>query len=92
MIFEGNFPDEKIEMIFRSDERISFASFASLSGGVLTCGKKKEELEFCAKLDLPISSFDLSVRVANCLDAANVKTVRNLVRLDRTGASPLSPF
>jgi DNA-directed RNA polymerase subunit alpha len=36
--------------------------------------------ELQAKLDMPISELDLSVRAGNCLEAAKIATVRDLVR------------
>ncbi|HHT9124527.1 MAG TPA: DNA-directed RNA polymerase subunit alpha [Candidatus Brocadiia bacterium] len=33
------------------------------------------------KIDLPVSELDLSVRASNCLDAANIKTIGDLISL-----------
>lgn len=41
----------------------------------------KEELELRERLSLPISDLDLSVRASNCLEAENVRTIGDLVRL-----------
>ena len=41
----------------------------------------RENTELTRQLDLPIADLELSVRARNCLDGANMRTLRDLVRL-----------
>lgn len=48
--------------------------------------------ELVKKLQMPIRELDLSVRASNCLDAANIFTVADLVRRDDTELLQLRSF
>ncbi len=41
--------------------------------------RQKEESEMQAKLSLPVTELDLSVRASNCLEAENIRTIGELV-------------
>lgn len=43
--------------------------------------KNRESTELNSLLEMPISSLELSVRARNCLDGANIQTLRDLVRM-----------
>jgi len=43
--------------------------------------RNRENTELSRQLDLPIADLELSVRARNCLDGANMRTLRDLVRL-----------
>lgn len=43
--------------------------------------KNRESTELNSTLEMPISSLELSVRARNCLDGANIQTLRDLVRM-----------
>lgn len=43
--------------------------------------KNRESTEMNSMLEMPISSLELSVRARNCLDGANIQTLRDLVRM-----------
>jgi len=43
--------------------------------------KNRESTELNSMLEMPISSLELSVRARNCLDGANIQTLRDLVRM-----------
>ncbi|MHC4931764.1 MAG: DNA-directed RNA polymerase subunit alpha [Planctomycetota bacterium] len=51
-----------------------------------------EDLQLRERLALPISDLDLSVRASNCLEAENVKTIGELVRLSEAGLLALKNF
>lgn len=53
-------------------------------------GETPEELE--KKLNMSISEFDLSVRASNCLDIANIKTIRDLVSMPESQAIEIRNF
>jgi DNA-directed RNA polymerase subunit alpha len=46
--------------------------------------KNRETNELASMLSAPISSLELSVRARNCLDGANLQSLRDLVRLSET--------
>jgi DNA-directed RNA polymerase subunit alpha len=46
--------------------------------------KNRETTELSGILSSPISDLELSVRARNCLDGANMQTIRDLVRLSET--------
>lgn len=48
--------------------------------------------EMRRKLDAPISALELSVRAGNCLEAAKIATIADLVRLDETQLLQLRSF
>ena len=50
------------------------------------------DLKLQERLALPISDLDLSVRASNCLEAENIKTIGDLVRLSETGLLSLKNF
>jgi DNA-directed RNA polymerase subunit alpha len=56
--------------------------------------RKREKLraELVQKLQQPMSVLDLSVRASNCLDAASVKTIGDLVRLSESDLLRLRNF
>jgi DNA-directed RNA polymerase subunit alpha len=51
-----------------------------------------EQLQLKERLALPISDLDLSVRASNCLEAENIKTIGDLVRLSEAGLLALKNF
>lgn len=53
-------------------------------------GETSEELE--KKLNMSISEFDLSMRASNCLDIANIKTVRDLVSMTESQVLEIRNF
>ena len=48
--------------------------------GRLAPEEEEEDREFTEMINKPISELELSVRSANCLEAANIKTIGDLVR------------
>jgi DNA-directed RNA polymerase subunit alpha len=56
--------------------------------------RKREKLraELAQKLQQPMSVLDLSVRASNCLDAASVKTIGDLVKLGESDLLRLRNF
>jgi DNA-directed RNA polymerase subunit alpha len=48
--------------------------------------------ELRRKLDMPVSSLDLSVRASNCLEAAKIVTIADLVKHDETQLLQLRSF
>jgi DNA-directed RNA polymerase subunit alpha len=55
-------------------------------------GAEEYVSELERKLALPISSLELSVRAANCLEAENIMTVGQLVRLNEEGLLAIRSF
>ncbi|MEM8883693.1 MAG: DNA-directed RNA polymerase subunit alpha [Planctomycetota bacterium] len=51
-----------------------------------------ENLALKERLDLPISDLDLSVRASNCLEAENVRTIRDLVSMAEVDLLNLKNF
>jgi DNA-directed RNA polymerase subunit alpha len=51
--------------------------------------RNREAGEINAMLDQPIASLELSVRARNCLDGANIQTLRDLVRMSEAEVTAL---
>ncbi len=54
--------------------------------------KEKERSELLQKLQQPLSTLDLSVRASNCLDAASVKAIGDLIRYTESDLLRLRNF
>jgi DNA-directed RNA polymerase subunit alpha len=51
-----------------------------------------QDLKLRERLALPISDLDLSVRAGNCLEAENIKTIGDLVRLSEADLLAMKNF
>lgn len=68
-------------------------------GSAVAAGEAREAIHHAPvdedlrrKLDMPIANLDLSVRASNCLEAAKITTVGDLVRYDEAGLLQLRSF
>lgn len=75
-----------------------FVQYFELGSAMAALGSAAEaaapamDEELRRKLELPIASLDLSVRSSNCLEAAKIVTVADLVRVDETYLLQLRSF